>query len=615
MALSFVRQDTGNGSSSPLSVTITAASTGTVLVAMIASVYGGAGGRSVSTVACTNTTGWTKIGAAAAANGEVSEMWYGYATGTTGSTVTITFSGSVTTAVANISQWSGSCIPPGLDGVPATQTGNSTSPSSNTFSLLTASSYSPSVVLAMEAHKTGTAPSVNPSGFTPLTFIANSTTVGVQGDYLTGVTSTGSQSAAWTIGSAYWSTIIAALSGASRQTITGVSHINSATVTTSVFDSSAVTDSPNLNVPVNVNVIDSSSITDSPSLNIPVALSVSDSSATTDAVTTNISVSINVFDSTTTTDTTAIYIPVLVSVFDNSAITDSPSLNIPVALSVSDSSTVSESTTIFIPILTITKSDSTAVSDAPTVNIPVASNIFDSITITDSASLSLLSNIIISDLTTVTDTLALSIPINITVSDSTTITDTLALSIPINITVSDSTTITDTPIINTKSGAFAVDSTTVTDNVSLNIPVSLSVSDFTSVSDTPTFFIPVPVLDILVTDSTAVLDVITVNPNAVMFSVSDTIVVTDVTIVKFADQLFISDSTATTDFVQLDIPVVVFLSDTSTVTDQTTPNISVSISLSDKTKVLDAAKIAPKLNPGIAYIKNKLIGGASVSAK
>ena len=82
----------------------------------------------------------------------------------------------------------------------------------------------------MEAHKTGTAPSVNPSGFTPLTFIANSTTVGVQGDYLTGVTSTGSQSAAWTIGSAYWGTIIAALSGASRQTITGTAHISDAAI-------------------------------------------------------------------------------------------------------------------------------------------------------------------------------------------------------------------------------------------------------------------------------------------------------------------------------------------------------------------------------------------------
>jgi len=205
----YVTENTGNGTSSPVAVTITSAAASVVLwvdVAIKTSLT-----RTVSSISCSNTTGWTLVKAVNPGTGWDVETWVGYATSASGTSLSVTLSASISGNVAvHVTQYSGAQIPPVLDGTAIGNNGSSTAPTAGVYS--TAGFNTRPIV--MEAHQTGTAPSGQPSGYTALTWSASSTVVGVQADYLTTPAGPGAQSATWTIGSASWVVIIAGLEGA-----------------------------------------------------------------------------------------------------------------------------------------------------------------------------------------------------------------------------------------------------------------------------------------------------------------------------------------------------------------------------------------------------------------
>lgn len=202
----FVRQSTGTSTSVTLGA---AAASGNFLIAFI-SAFRGAGVRTVSSIATTNTT-WTKL--AGTTNGGLSvEIWKGVvAGGSSGTAVTITMSGASSTLAVNISEFTG--VTATLDGTAATNTGSSTAPT--TGALTTASTFD--LILACGGYANGTAPTALPGGnYENLVFVGNGSANGVQANYISGdyppTTATlGAQSASWTITSAVWVSCIVAL--------------------------------------------------------------------------------------------------------------------------------------------------------------------------------------------------------------------------------------------------------------------------------------------------------------------------------------------------------------------------------------------------------------------
>jgi len=203
LSIAFVRQ---SATFTTTSATITAGASGNTLVLIIAS-QRSPSARTVSSLSCTNVT-WANL--AAAASGVMdAEIWYGtIAGGSSGTTVTITMSGASSNIAGSVSEFSGILTSGTInDGTAQTKTATGTAVTTTAYSAALAND----LVIAIEAHATGTGPTVQPGGsYANLTFNANSTTCGVQGNYiLHGVA--GAQSATWTIGSALWVSCIGAL--------------------------------------------------------------------------------------------------------------------------------------------------------------------------------------------------------------------------------------------------------------------------------------------------------------------------------------------------------------------------------------------------------------------
>lgn len=98
-----VGSNTQTSSASTLAVTITAATSGNVLFAEIASI----GTTNVSSIASTNTT-WTNMHTSTAGTSPKAEIWKGVvAGGSSGTTVTITWSGNNSDRAAVVSEWNG----------------------------------------------------------------------------------------------------------------------------------------------------------------------------------------------------------------------------------------------------------------------------------------------------------------------------------------------------------------------------------------------------------------------------------------------------------------------------------------------------------------------------
>ena len=199
MPISFTAQATGNGTTT-LVITIVGAASGSLLVAC--SVCQGASARTVSSIATTNTV-WTKLGGTTTSTiGE--EIWIGVVSGgTSGTSVTYTFSGAVTHTAANVSTWAGALSTSSA----ATATGSSTSPATAAYSASTANA----LIIACVGYASTTSPSVQPGGsYSNLTFKAAASGVGVQANYIIpGVK--GAQSATWTIPSVAWVCTIGAI--------------------------------------------------------------------------------------------------------------------------------------------------------------------------------------------------------------------------------------------------------------------------------------------------------------------------------------------------------------------------------------------------------------------
>lgn len=199
----FVRQN-ATGTASPY--TITAAAAGNVLIFYFAD-FRSAAARTISSLSCTNVT-WTKLGSTT--NGSVdTEIWFGVvAGGSSGTSITVTMSGSGSTQVMTAIEFSGVLVAGTIhDGAGVTNTGTSTSPSIGSFSCSTGGE----LAVCCAGYANGTAPTGLPGGiWTNGTFANNSTTVGVQPQYALR-SPQGSVSASWTITSAAWVTVVGAL--------------------------------------------------------------------------------------------------------------------------------------------------------------------------------------------------------------------------------------------------------------------------------------------------------------------------------------------------------------------------------------------------------------------
>jgi hypothetical protein len=186
--------------------TISAASSGNLLILRIAA-FRSPNARTVSSLSCTNVT-WTKL--CGTTNGTMDvEIWYGVvAGGSSGTSITITMSGTGATICGSVDEISGTVVTGTInDGTGVTNTGSSTSPSTGAFSAALANDF----LIALEGHANGTTPSATPGGsWTDSTFSNNSTTVGCRGAYQLHGT-VGSKSASWTIGNVAWVTCIGAI--------------------------------------------------------------------------------------------------------------------------------------------------------------------------------------------------------------------------------------------------------------------------------------------------------------------------------------------------------------------------------------------------------------------
>lgn len=254
-------------------------------------------------------------------------------------------------------------------------------------------------------------------------------------------------------------------------------------------------------------------------------ISVSDSSAVSDSPIVEIIDLISVTDSTVVSDTPIIFIPILtIQVSDTTAVSDTPAIEtIDQGINVTDSTVVSDTPTVEI-ISYVNATDSTAVSDIPTLEIISSINVSDSTAVSDTPTIEIISFINVTDSTAVLDTPILESILYINVTDTTTVSDVPAVSVVTLISVADSISVSDVPVVEIVSFINVTDSTVVSDTPVIFIPVlTIQVSDSTAVSDVPQFeeFSEISVTDtIVVTDSVVMIITLTVN-------VSDTVTVTD----------------------------------------------------------------------------------------
>lgn len=278
-------------------------------------------------------------------------------------------------------------------------------------------------------------------------------------------------------------------------------------------------------------------------------ISVSDSSAVSDSPIVEIIDLISVTDSTVVSDTPIIFIPILtIQVSDTTAVSDTPAIEtIDQGINVTDSTVVSDTPTVEI-ISYVNATDSTAVSDIPTLEIISSINVSDSTAVSDTPTIEIISFINVTDSTAVLDTPILESILYINVTDTTTVSDVPAVSVVTLISVADSISVSDVPVVEIVSFINVTDSTVVSDTPVIFIPVlTIQVSDSTAVSDTP---IIEEILLINVTDSTAVSDV----PQFEEFSeisVTDTIVVTDSVVMSITLTVNVSDTVTVTDTPQI----------------------------------------------------------------
>ena len=186
------------------SFTITAAPYGNTMLVMALIYRSPAGG--VTSVSCTNTTGWAKVAGITFGTYYTLELWAGYCTGTSG-TILLLSTATAAMMAASYTEWSGVLNPAGTTGSDgsATKSGTSTTPTTNTYS----STVANDLLVCCEGHLNSTAPTGKPGGiWTDLTGGSWSGVDFLMGEYAV-PRPAGAASASWTITSAAWATIIA----------------------------------------------------------------------------------------------------------------------------------------------------------------------------------------------------------------------------------------------------------------------------------------------------------------------------------------------------------------------------------------------------------------------
>lgn len=383
----------------------------------------------------------------------------------------------------------------------------------------------------------------------------------------------------------------------------------------------------------------------------PLSISVSDTTTATDSVvaSTTASLLINVSDTTAITEFIG-YVPDVVvmienvqmsivgggvstltlSISDTTVITDSVVIKTSALLfNVSDASVVTDSTTENVSSPQISISDTTSITDiviTQTSNPQI--NVSDTTQVTDSVSLYETSyKINVLDTTSIADSVLINISTpQINTSDTTIITDTFSLyETYYNIPVSDTTIITDSTVMGGTEYIIISDTTSITDTVSILIPIlRISSSDTSLITDSATMS-SIEYLNVsdttIVTESTAevvssisaesfsasdttsILDSISITVSAPQINVSDTVIITDsIVLYETFYKISISDTSTVADTVSILLisPGAINVSDTSTLSDSATIYITkLIISVSDVTIVIDSSTLQLGALPNI----------------
>jgi len=214
MASAYV-QNNGNGTSTSLSGFPAGANGNTFVI--FHSSFRSAGARTISSVACTNVT-WTNLGVLSS-GGLTVEIWAGRISGgSSGTTITLTMSGTGATLITDIHEFSGLTSPTTTDGTFATNSGTGTSLTTSAWS----ASFADDLKLNVAGWADGNAPSTTPSGWSSGTFRNSGTSNSVLASWKVGTQTTGSESAPMSIpGSVAWKTIIGGLRTPSTSVASG----------------------------------------------------------------------------------------------------------------------------------------------------------------------------------------------------------------------------------------------------------------------------------------------------------------------------------------------------------------------------------------------------------
>lgn len=377
-----------------------------------------------------------------------------------------------------------------------------------------------------------------------------------------------------------------------------------------VSDTTAITESVQMQIVSFVNKSDTTAVTDTPSEVIAWVRSVSDTTPISEVVQLQIVSVFNVSDTTAITDTPTIEEILFISVQDTTVVQDQAGsfsdtvyvfdnaiISIVSFINVNDTSAVTDSPQVM-EVDLISVQDTTVITDIPIFNESFDTiNVQDSTTVTDSPAIEQVYLISVQDTTNVTAVPTIEeFEQGDVVSDTTVISDAATMQIVSFINVSDSTVLTDNSIIEMFSFIITSDSTVISEFVVIEeFEQGDSVSDTTVISENVKIEV---IYFINVNDQSAISDPVAIEEIEQGDTVFDTTVVTDSPVIELVNFINVFDLTVASDNSLVQIPGDESVHDTTVMSDLIQIQLVSIISVGDVTVVSDIPLLSLPVNGG-----------------
>lgn len=283
---------------------------------------------------------------------------------------------------------------------------------------------------------------------------------------------------------------------ASNQQISMYVTVSGGAATVNVTDSSAVSDTPTIEIISLVNETESTAVSDTPIILIPILVpAVSDSTAVSDTPTIEIISYVAVTDTTTVGDSPTNQIVSTLAVIDSTAVSEAVTMELISYVNITDTTAVSDTPVVLEPLLFINVSDSSAVSDTVNISAGFFVSVIDTTAVSDTSNIFIpILTIVVSDSSAVTDTPSFEEFSRVVITDSTAVTAVPIIELLSYINVQDQTAVSDIPALRDNEGVVATDTVVVTDTPVLHLsgPI-LSVTETVPVSDSAHIGIVTPI--------------------------------------------------------------------------------------------------------------------------